>query len=93
MKLQKSIVVWVMMLVVTWLLIARPDWTSAQEAPAADAPSASLQVVSLANGRTGFFDPSTKRLYVYGPDLRMSVMIVEVDTLGAPLRLIQRTAQ
>jgi hypothetical protein len=92
MKLQWSMLVWAIVFVGGWLLIPRPDWAEAQDA-AVNAENASLQVVAYADGRTGFFDPSTRRLYVYGADLRTPITVVEVSTLGQPLRLVQRTGR
>ena len=69
---------------------------SAQEADdesQAAAATAVVQVVSLPNNRLGFFDPSTQRLYVYGPDLRTPMMVMEIGQLGQPLQLVQRTGR
>jgi hypothetical protein len=92
MKLPKSMVAWAIVFVATWLLLPRPSWTGAAE-PTEKAAGAPLQIVGYANGSMGFFDPSTNRLYVYGADMRTPVMVVEVLTLGQPLKLVQRSAR
>lgn len=91
MKLSNRAVVWAIVFVAAWLLIPRPSWTGAAEAADKAAAAATLQVVTYASGLTGFFDPSSKRLYVYGADMRTPFMVVEVDKLGQPLKLVQRS--
>lgn len=60
-----------------------------EDAPDAGAKWANLQVVSHGNGLIGFFDKSTGRLYLYGPDSRSPYMITEIQNLGEPLRVIR----
>lgn len=59
-------------------------------AAATSAPSAApLQVVAYASGLTGFFDPTEKKLYLYGADLKTPFMTAEIDELGKPLKVTQ----
>jgi hypothetical protein len=93
MNWQKSLLAWAIIGVVACVMVLQLGGAGAAQATGDDPPTAQLQIVSYADGRTAFFDPSTKRLYVYGADLRTSIMVVEVDQLGQPLRLLQRTGR
>ena len=92
MKLHRSLAVLIVVVLLIWALVPPPRSSSAQQ-PAESAATAPVQVAALANGQIAFFDPSAKRLYVYGADLRTSVQVVEIDQLGRPLRLVQRSGR
>jgi hypothetical protein len=53
-----------------------PDWSR-------------LTIVTYPSGLTGFFDPSTGKLYVYDADLERCLMIRQLDRLGESLKSVQ----
>lgn len=68
----------------------REPVVAAEAAAPAEVPS-SLQVVAYGSGLTGFFDPTAKKLYLYGADLKTPFMTAEIDELGKPLKVTQLT--
>ena len=57
-----------------------------------DAKWGHVQVVSYGSGLTGFFDTNSGRLYLYGADLRTPFMTAEIESLGAPLKIVKAPA-
>lgn len=77
---------------VIWVAAAQlADGGSEGELPAADPPQ--LQVVAYPSGLTGFFDPTTSQLHVYGADLKTPFMSVQVEKLGEPLKVMKEPPQ
>ena len=54
---------------------------------------AAIQVVTYASGLTGFFDPGSKRLYLYASDVKTPFMTVEIDQLGKPLKIVKAASE
>jgi hypothetical protein len=93
MNRKNSLAAWAVIGLVALAVVLQFGGAGTAQGTGDDPPSAPLQIVSYADGRTGFFDPSTQRLYLYGADVRTPLMVVEVATLGQPLRLVQRTGR
>ena len=92
MKFSKALALLVVGAVVGWQLVSLEAANQAidEEARQIEAPAdLPLQVVSYSSGLTGFFDPSTKTLYLYGADLKTPFMISQVEKLGEPLKVIK----
>ena len=65
----------------------------AAEGAAASAAAAPIQAIAYASGLTGFFDPQTKRLYLYASDVKTPFMTAEIEELGNPLKIIKAPSQ
>lgn len=80
-----------LILAVGWQLVpVRADEESVDVRPT---DSAKLQVISYSSGLTGFYEPSSKKLYVYSSDLKTPYITVQVQTLGEPLKVIKGPSQ
>ncbi|MCI0332521.1 MAG: hypothetical protein L0228_04785 [Planctomycetes bacterium] len=94
MNLLKSGLSIAVVLTLLWFVAPRPgDFVAANAADKAAATPLPLQVVSYNSGLTGFFEPSSKTLYVYASDLKTPFMTVQVETLGEPLKVIKEPKQ
>ena len=45
---------------------------------------APVQIVTYASGVTGFFDPNSRKLYLYDVDLKNCYLTLQFNSLGAP---------
>lgn len=89
MKRQTTLLAVMALLLVAWVLVPRHQPTAAAEdAVEQQAAPRQLQVVAYSSGLTGFFDPSTNKLYVYASDLKTPFMTVQVEKLGEPLKIL-----
>jgi hypothetical protein len=70
--------------------LVRSSGVNAEDRPneVAGALSSNIQVVTYASGLTGFYDPSSRRLYLYASDVKTPFMTVELEKLGEPLKVI-----
>jgi hypothetical protein len=93
MKLHKSFVAWVLVGVLACTLVLQFGGAGTAQVAGEGSPDGNIQVVGFANGQVGFFDPSAKQLYVYGPDLQIAVKVVKINRLGQTLQLVQRSGR
>ena len=91
MKPQKHAVLLVVVFVLGWHLYPSRAADKSVDARNSDPPT--LQVVSYSSGLTGFFEASSKTLYVYASDLKTPFMTVEIETLGEPLKVLKGPPQ
>ena len=61
-----------------------------QGQPTAPADWSTLKIVAYDGGATGFFDPKTGMLYIYGPDLLRCERIRQLEELGENLKRLRR---
>lgn len=75
------------------IIVPRPQPAVAEVAAGTAATTPPLQIVTYSSGLTGFFDPASRKLYVYAADFRTPFTTVQVDTLGQPLRVLRPAPQ